>query len=458
MVFLVLLSVLPVHAADKDVAPGKKDIHIASLEVAGELESASRPVYALEDALNLALEGHPRIRAAERRVVISRLLPEKARVEMMPKLNAYGRYNHADRPIDYYEREVIPEDQTMGDLELQQPLFKLTFFPRSEQADEQIEGSRHEYYQEIQDTLYDVARAYYQVLQARELVDNARDFVDLTAEGLRVSETMYRAGQVTEDVVARAELNVTKARGNLLESQNNLELQKNILRNQAKIRDRDFEVVAPPELQPPHEDFDTLFKKALARRHDYQAAEQQVKVSGLDIEIAEANFWPSLDGSINYYVNNNPAYDQDYNYLLSSIQLTVPLYDGGTRYSQLKEQRENLKIARLALQELYDTIEVNLHTALTNIESYRSRLENLKKQVELAQKTYEITNTQFSYGAATGLDRDQAVADLNRARTELIVTSYEYQMELLNLRKVMGTFVEDKVAVAAQRERKGDEN
>ena len=455
----LFLRPVPGAAAGEEAAAVSNDaIRISSLSVAANRQQVEETkTYTLEETFNLALEGHPRIRAAERRVVISRLLPEKARVDMMPKLNAYGRYNHADRPIDYYEREVIPEDQTMGDLELLQPLFKMTFFPRSEQAKEQIEGARQEYYQEIQDTLYEVARAYYQVLQARELVANAHDFVDLTAEGMRVSETMYRAGQVTEDVVVRAELNVTKARGNLLESENNLKLQKNILRNQAKIRDRDFEVVAPLELAPPDENFATLFQQALARRHDYQAAEQQVKVSGLDVEIAEANFWPSLDGSINYYVNNNPAYDEDYNYLLSSIQVSVPLYDGGTRYSQLKEQRENLKIARLARQELYDTIEVNLHTALTNIESYRNRLENLNKQVELAQKTYEITNTQFSYGAATGLDRDQAVTELNRVRTDLIVTTYDYQMELLNLRKVLGTFVDDKVATAVERERKEEQ-
>ena len=453
---VLLLAAGPgVRAADRTTRPADRDIRIASLKVAESRQAAGkRPVYALEDAFNLALESNPRIRAAQRRVVISRLLPEKARVEIMPKLNANGRYNHADRPIDYYDREVIPEDQTMGDLELLQPLFRMTFFPRSEQADEEIRGSRQEYYQQIQDTLYEVAQAYYQVLQARELVANAHDFIDLTAEGKRVSETMYKAGQVTEDVVVRAELNVTKARGNLLESENNLKLQKNILRNKARIRDSDFDVLKPPELQPPGKDFDTLFKEALARRHDYQAAEQQVKVSGLDVKIAEASFWPSLDGSIKYYVNNNPAYDQDYNYLLSSIQVSVPLYDGGTRYSQLKEQRENLKIARLARQELHDTIEVNLRTALTNIESYRSRLDNLKKQVELAQKTYEITCTQFSYGAATSLDRDQAVTDLNSARTSLIVTTYEYQMELLNLRKVLGTFVEDKVATAAQREKK----
>ena len=455
---LVFLSWSVVHAGDGGRGMAGDDIRIASLQVAESREKAGdTPVYALEDVFNLALQEHPRIRAAERRVVISRLLPARARVEMMPKLNAYGTYNHADRPILYYDREVVPEDQTMGDLELLQPLFKMTFFPRRRQAFEEIEGSRQEYFQQIQDTLYQVAQAYYQVLQARELLRNARDFVDLTAEGMRVSETMFKAGQVTEDVVVRAELNVTKARGNLLESENNLELQKNILRNQARIRARDFEVAPPPGLQPPAEDFETIFKRALASRHDYQAAKQQVKVSDLDVEIAEANFWPSLEGAVRYYVNNNPAYDQDFNYLLSSVQLSIPLYDGGTRYSQLREQRENLKIARLALRELYDTIKVNLHTSLTNIDSYRNRLENLKKQVDLAEKTYEMTNTRFSYGAATSLDRDQAVTDLNRARTELIVTSYEYQMELLNLRKVTGTFVEEKVAVAAEREKNGEE-
>ena len=412
----------------------------------GQLSAQEKvTVYSVEDTFTLALQSHPRILAAERQIFKSRLLADKARSEILPRLNIYGFYQRADDAIEYNNLEVEAEEKSGADFSLVQPLFNARYFPLKEQAVGQIDSTMEAYYQTIQDTLYWVAETYYQVLEAEELVRNAEEYVKLAAEELRVSEIKFNAGDVTEDVKIRSELSVTKAEGNLIAAKNQLLLAKDILKSRVGIKEADFAVQAPPELLPPQEEFSFLFDRALDQRRDYRMALHDVDFVESDIKLVKAKFYPSLEGTVDYYLYNDPAYDEDSNYLVGAIKLNIPLYEGGIRYADLKEKRETLKQAQFAVQEIKDNIKIEIKQALINIESYGSQLGNLRKQVELARKTYEITNTQFSYGAATGLDLDQTITTLDSVKTELITTTYEYQMELLNLRKVVGIFVNEKL-------------
>ncbi len=414
--------------------------------VPGQLSAQEKvAVYSIEDTFTLALQSHPRILSAERQIFKSRLLSDKARSEILPRLNIYGFYQRADDDIEYKNVEIEADEQSGVDFSLAQPLFNAKYFPLKEQALGKIDRSMEAYYQIIQDTLYQVAETYYQILQAEELVRNAEEYEKLATEKLHVAEIKFNAGNVTEDVKIRSELSIVKAKGNLLEAQNQLLLAKDILKSRVGIKEADFAVQSPPELFPPHEEFSILFDRALELRSDYRMALHDVDFAKSDIKLAKAKFYPSLEGTVDYYLYNDPAYDEDSNYLLAAVRLKIPLYDGGLRFTELKEKSENLQQADLALMEIKDAIKIEVKEALLNIESYGSLLENSRKQVELAKKTYEITNTRFSYGAATGLELDQSITTLNVVKTDLINSTFEYQMELLNLHKVVGNFVQEKL-------------
>ncbi len=73
----------------------------------------------------------------------------------------------------------------------------------------------------------------------------------------------------------------------------------------------------------------------------------------------------------------------------------------------------------------------------------KSLLFKLQKQVDLAQKSYDIIFSKFKFGAATIMEVSQAFAALASAKTDLINKKYDYQISLLKLDKAEGIFVLD---------------
>jgi len=77
---------------------------------------------------------------------------------------------------------------------------------------------------------------------------------------------------------------------------------------------------------------------------------------------------------------------------------------------------------------------------MLTVQTHESILKNLRKQVELAQKNYDIIFSQFEFGSATALDLNQALTTLDSAKTNLITKTYDYQVVLLRLEKAIGMF------------------
>lgn len=394
----------------------------------------------LEEAYRRALKTHPRVIIAQREVEKSRLLTGRANAYMLPQVSVSGGYNALDDPIVSSGIETVPQDQLYTGFEFSQPIFEAKFFPARRQALQAIDKTMENYSQVIQDVLFTVAQSYYEVLKAKELVENANVVLKLSEEILRVSQVRFKAGEVTEDYVIRSELSVTRAKGKLIEATNNLTLAKDNLKSLISWRGHNYDVIVPKPLTDEGETYETLIRTALKQRHDYRVGVATVSIAESDIDLAEADFYPRLTGAWNYNWVNNPAFDQEENYWVVGLKLTIPLYERGLRWINLKEKRENLRQAKLELRNTEDAIALEVEKAVLSVQTGNSILMNLTKQVELAQKNYDIIFSKFSAGSATNLEVEEALGSLASSRTELITRMHEYQMYLLNVQKASGLF------------------
>jgi len=398
----------------------------------------------LDTAYDLALKTHPLIKSAEREIVKSKLLPRKAASEYYPRLNGYGNYTEADQEITSGNTVIEPDEQAKADLELIQPLFKATYYPMKEQALREIDKSTELYVLTVQDVFFKVAQSYYQILEAEELIVNAQEFLDLAGEDLRFSKVKFAAGEVTEDAVLQSELNVVQAEGSLLESRNMLRIARDVFKSTVGMATDDFKVVQPLPLVLPKGDLETFYRIALENRADHKVARHNIEQAKTGIKLTRAKYFPTLEGDVNYYVVDQPSFDQNDDNLKGTVKLVIPFYDGGLRHTEMQEKGETLSQTKLARTDLENSIKIEVEDNFIKIETYKTMLENLRKQMELARKNYEITKGKFDYGAATILELDQALTTMNNVKTNLITKTYDYQMAILGLQKAMGLFMKEK--------------
>lgn len=417
----------------------------------------------LMDASALAIKTDERIKIAEKEIIKSRLLPKKAISVMLPSMTVEGGYNEASEEVELGPYivtsdtpgvgpfEIAPTETNIishknawkGEFEFLQPVYKASFFPLKRQADKAIDSSIENYYQTVQDISFQVERVYYDILKTKALVLNAEEVQQLANEELEIATVKFEAGHATEDIVFGAELYVTGAERKLIEYQNDLRLAKDALKNLIGIDSINFDVVKPPMLTARSIDHDTLVNIAFENRHDYKISILNVALAKSEVDIVKTRFHPSIQGTWNYYRSDNETISRDREYWVAAVTMKVPIFEGSSRFWDLKEKKEALSQARFAMDATKKKVRIQVKEAMLHVENFESVLRNLEKQVKLAQKSYDIILTQFEYGSATSLYLNQALTALDSAKTEFINETYDYQIALIKLEKAIGLCASD---------------
>jgi outer membrane protein len=335
---------------------------------------------------------------------------------------------------------IIPKEQIFGSVEVSQTVYDGKFFPLKKKSLQTIDKTTANYFQIIQDVLFQVAETYYAASKAEELVKNDQELIKLAQEQLRLARSKFDAGAVTEEVVINAELDLTSSETKLIVSKSQLKMAKDTLCNLIGIQTDGITLTKPPTIGGNTEPFDTLLERALEHRYDYRMAQLDIDLAKSDVTLQKTRFHPVVQGNWSYYSTSEPGFLQESNNWLGSVQVRLPLLEGGLRVWDLKEKKESLRQTKLNLDDRKRDIKIQVENAMLEVENYKALLDKSKKQVELAQKNYNIVFSKFNYGTATIFDLNQAFTVLGTTKTDLIIRNFESQLSLLTLDKMQGIF------------------
>jgi outer membrane protein TolC len=122
------------------------------------------------------------------------------------------------------------------------------------------------------------------------------------------------------------------------------------------------------------------------------------------------------------------------------LNASMPLYDGGTRKAKMNQARLNMlknENDMLALQQAVDLESSNARTQLRN--SIMS-LDSQEKNIELAQKVYNIAQKKYKEGIGTNIEILQAETALKESKTNYFNSLYEAIIAKLDFQKSLGIF------------------
>lgn len=143
----------------------------------------------------------------------------------------------------------------------------------------------------------------------------------------------------------------------------------------------------------------------LQRRPDVQSALMQLRASDEDVAVAVSEQYPriNLAASITTSAEQPSTLFSDW---LTSLagQITAPLLDGGQRRAEVERTKA---VRRQRLAEYGQTVLVafrEVEDALTQEAEQIERIQSLRKQLTLANRTYQQLRTQYLNGAADFID------------------------------------------------------
>ena len=296
---------------------------------------------------------------------------------------------------------------------------------RTRQAESQVMGARETLRVTEQQVLLDSATAYMNLLRDQAIVDLNRRNVEVLTEQLKQTRDRFNVGEVTRTDVAQAESRLAAGRSALLGAVSNyVTSQANYRRvigvNPGRLDPgTPVDRLSPPVLARAITEGQTQSPSVLAAMYGVGAAELAVKIS-------EGALYPNLGLTASAGKQWDPLFNINKETTISVIgQLTVPIYQGGTEYSAIRQSKETLGQQRLNLDVNRDQARSTVVQSWGQLDAAKAQIEATTAQVNAAEIALNGVREEARVGQRTTLDVLNAQQELVNARVALVTAQHD---------------------------------
>lgn len=405
------------------------------------LGAESKPL-TLEEALGLALAMDERIAIQQREVAIATRETGRAWTILSPRVDVSARYERPEEELRRGDQVVLPEESWRATFTARQPVFDGRVLPARRLGVALESAEAHELVHTVRAVLFEVTQNFFEALRAAKQVDVSEQTLALAREEVSRARARFEAGEARRTEVLRAEVDEARAFRNLVAARNDYDLIKaELARSLGWPAHAAFSLHTPDASPGPGRTHVTgLYEMALAQRDDLAAARRRMEAGREQRTVIRREYWPTLDLEYNHRFVDPESFTSRNNFWDVSAVARYELWDGGSRRISRLQQEERIEQARLRVEELERTIEVEVQQAWLAVQTLRENLATLRKEVDLAGENYRTLSEQARVGLATSLDVSTALNALDLAQTELARQEFDLEVAYYRMELVTGVF------------------
>jgi len=352
----------------------------------------------------------------------------QAKSTLRPTLDGVASYTWLDKGAR--DTTANPTRQPHARLTATQPLFRgFREFASMRQTQALIDAQGEDYRQARTQLFKDVAQNFYDVLALEQDLKNFDEQINLNLQREKELQDRVRIGRSRTGETLAVQTTISTLRAQVEQLQAQL----------AAAREA-FAFLSGLPADTPLRDTETLpasldtLETYLARlelRPDVKAAQQRLTAAQENISVARGARQPSLDLNANRYLERKGSLEGvDWDVQLA---LTIPLYSGGIRQSQVREAVSLSTQAELGASQVRRQAEQEIRSLHQSVVYDRSQLAALEKATEAARKNYEVQRRDYRLGLVTNLDVLQALTVFQDNQRALDRARYTAKLDYLRL-------------------------
>jgi outer membrane protein len=301
-----------------------------------------------------------------------------------------------------------------------------------------------------QKILFDTASSYMNVLRDTAALKLQENNVAVLTEQLRQTKERYLAGQITLTDISQAESRLAAGKAQASNAHALLESSIGAYQQVVGILPKKL-APAPPvdKLLPPNRE--EAEKIAVSEHPMILAALHDADASDFDIKAIEADFLPKLSVVADVFTqtNMNIIYDRNIAAMIGG-RLNVPLYDGGSTSSQLRQAKELAGKKKLDVDVARAEIIALTRTTWANLQSAKIRMVAAQAQIAAAEKALYGVREEAKAGQRTTLDILNAQQELLNARIALIFAQRERVVASYGVLSTIGRLSTDNLGLSPE--------
>lgn len=408
----------------------------------------------LRDALALAYETNPTIRAERARLRATKETRAQAWAGALPQVSASGSVDRTDltQTVQFPgapASETGNEDFTsiVGGVEASQPIFTgFRNFNAIKQARARVRAGGAQLVATEQQVLRDVAAAYFDVQLTMAVYELNNKNVEVLARQNEMADVRFEVGEITRTDVAQSEARLADARAQLSQAQGNLAVARATYAQLVGQTPGDLEPVESlPELPEGLEEAQVLaaqFAPAAV------GARERAEVSRRQVSIARGALLPSVSLTTSYQYAEEPSpFTLESEQFAYGVRASVPIFQGGLNYSRIREARALHASDRASIIEAERQVEAQVTSAWQNLVASRVIIRSATASVEANTLALEGVRREAMVGTRTTLDVLDAEQELLNAEVSLVNARRDEQTAAFSLLAAIGLLTPQAIGV-----------
>jgi outer membrane protein len=298
---------------------------------------------------------------------------------------------------------------------------------RTRLAEGQVFAARETLRTTEQTILLSAATAYMNLLRDAALLELQRNNVKVLEATLRQTRDRFTAGEVTRTDLAQAESSLAAGRSSLHSAESNYITSKSAYVQVIGVEPGKLASATPVDRFSPST-LAAALARAAAQNPAITTAMFNVDAAVEQVKVQESLLYPtlSLNGSMQKsYGSTNSLTTLET--LSGSVigQLTVPIYQGGAEYANIRQAKETLGQRRLDLDTARLSVQQNVTQSWGQLEAAKAQVDATTAQVTSAEIALDGVREEARVGQRTTLDVLNAQQSLVSARTALVTAQHD---------------------------------
>jgi outer membrane protein len=415
---------------------------------------AASPPLTLGEAMLLALQHNPALKAAGMSVETAEADLAKARARFLPTVNFAETYNYSNNPTQVFmnklnQRVFTAQDFLLNNLNypnafgdfrtglvMRQPLFQGgEAYLGYKQAQLGREMAAAYVLSSRQQLLFQVTQAYFGLQLAQERLAVVQQARHTAAAHLKIVQTRFQAGTVVNSDVLSAQVHLAKLTQEEMTAASQVKIARSALATVVGLPEAGERPLAPAprEAAPLPPKLDDLQQTAQEKRPDLKQLELAARVAQQESNKARFNYLPRMHVVAEYDVDQRRLFGSSADSYTVMALLNFNLFNGLTDLAKVRETRAKEAQARDLKRDLEDRVRHQVTEAILNLKTAHARLQVAETAVAQAKESLRLIRLRYESGLTILVDlltAEDAAKNADLSRVAALFDTYLAQAGL----------------------------
>lgn len=299
------------------------------------------------------------------------------------------------------------------------------------------------------EVVFNVKQAFYGALLTKQMLDITKATLANAEENLKNVKSYFEQGLTSEFEMMQAEVMVENIRPKVYELEN---LYKDTL-NKLKLVigvDQNSELNVTGEINYTNKEIpeiDDALSIALSKNYDISSLKVKKQIDEEFIALDRSEYWPQLAAFGNYtYAGSSDSWNfQNYSATTVGLSFSMNIFNGGRTQNKVDQSLIGLRQTEEQINTLKDYTVSEVKNTINNLHRVKLQVDAVERNVNLAERAYDISVTRYNEGTGTQLEIKNANIELQTAKTNRLQVVHDYIIAFAKLDKLLGILSETEI-------------